>query len=382
MSGPSELRILVSLRSDAATKPGGDVNLLRGFGDELADRHRVETVIGVPNRDDLRSADVVLTANLDRPVEPAATLARAEQAGVPMVHYTLHHPAAGVRAYLENGAHGVRRVLARAAGGSPTRYEQLLWTLHAGATLVRDRRRPAVGSVRAAQERLLSSARLVVSSLAEAEAITADLGSIGAHDVVAHPADFPPGEHRPTPGRVVVPGRIESRKNQLLTLALARRFPDTEFLLVGGYNPADARYQRLVAAELARTANATHVEHLPKDEFYPLVRTAQVIVSASWFEVTSLIERYGAANGIPMVISRHSYLADADAIRPDTIHRFDPSDLDQAAGALSAALADEGARSDRSGPGSGGASNPVGLTTRVERTITEVVEAAVVGARP
>lgn len=368
----------MSLRSDAATKPGGDVNLLRGFADELSSRHQVETVIGIPTPAALGASDVVLTANLDRPVEPAATLARAERAGVPMVHYTLHHPAAGVRAYLEFGATGVRRTLARLAGGSPTRYEQLLWTLHAGADLVRERRVPAYGSVRRAQRRLLASSRLVVSSTAEAEAISTDIGPIGQHDIVAHPVDFPPGAHQPVTGRVVVPGRIESRKNQLLALALANRFPDVEFLIVGGYNPADARYRDQVTDALTRTANATHIEHLAKDEFYPLLLTAQVILSASWFEVTSLIERYGAANGIPMVISRHSYLADSDALRPETIHRIDPGDLEHAAAGLTAAL-------DQEQPAPGNGSGPGGLLTTGllgtdERTITEVVEATVARA--
>lgn len=371
MTGDATLRILVSLRSDAATKPGGDVNLLRGFAEELSARHRVETVVGVPAMAELRAADLVLTANLDRPVEPAVTLARAEEAGVPMVHYALHHPAAGVRAYLDNGADGVRRILARLAGGSPARYEQLLWTLHAGADLVRERRIPAYGSVRRAQRRLLRSSRLVVSSSAEADAITADIGPIGDHDIVAHPVDFPPGPHQPVVGRVVVPGRIESRKNQLLALGLADRFPDVEFLLVGGFNPGDGRYRNRVVDALAGTANTTHIEHLPKDDFYPLLRTAQVILSASWFEVTSLIERYGAANGIPMAISRHSYLSDADAIRPETIHRFDPGDRDQAVMALAAAL-------DPAHLGTGAGPGPQLRAT--ERTITEVVDATMAGA--
>lgn len=338
MTGAGELRILVSLRSDGSTKPGGDVNLLRSFAQELSARHRVETVVGVPAATELAGHDLVLAANLDRPIEPAATLARAQAAGIPMVLYTLHHPAAGVTAYLANGVTGIRRQLGRLAGGSPTRYEQLLWGLHAGSDLVRERRRPAIGSVRRSQQRLLASAHPVVSCPAEAEAIAADVGPIGSPDVpldvVAHPVDFPAGPRRSVAGRVVVPGRIESRKNQLTALALAERFEELEFLFVGGLNRSDRRYGARFVERLAATPNATHIEHLPKDEFYPLLLTAQVVLSASWFEVTSLIELFSVANGIPLVVSQYSYLTG-----DGPISRFDPADLDAAAAALGAALA-------------------------------------------
>ncbi len=366
--------VLVSLRSDGSTKLGGDVSLLRSFADELAVHHRVEIVVGVPSAAEIGRHDLVLAANLDRPIEPAATLARAERAGIPMVLYALHHPAAGVTAYLQHGATGVRRQLGRLAGGSPTRYEQLLWGLHAGADLVRERRRPVMGSVADAQRRLLGSANLVVSCPAEAEAITCDIGPIGCPDspsgvpvpwdTVAHPIDFPVGSWRPVAGRVVVPGRIESRKNQLTALALARRFHDLEFLFVGALNRADRRYGARFVEQVEATPNASHVEHLPKDEFYPLLQTAQVVLSASWFEVTSLIELFCVANRIPLAVSHHSYLSG-----DGPIHRFDPADLDAAAAALSVAL--NTPRPDRSGPS---AAPVVEDAASVSTSIVDVVD--------
>jgi len=364
--------VLVSLRSDASIKLGGDVSLLRSFAEELAVRHEVEIVVGVPSPAEIARHDLVLAANLDRPIEPAATLARAEAAGIPMVLYTLHHPAAGVSAYLRHGATGVRRQLGRLAGGSPTRYEQLLWGLHAGSGLLRERRRPSFGSVAEAKRRLLTSAEVVVSCPAEAEAIARDVGPIGGAggrggstggwQAVAHPSDFPAGSRHPVPGRVVVPGRIESRKNQLTALALARRFDDLEFLFVGALSQADRRYGARFVDVVAATPNASHIEHLPKDEFYPLLQTAQVVLSASWFEVTSLIELFCVANGIPLAVSRHSYLSG-----DGPIHRFDPADLDAAAAALSAALAEPLA-------GLGEAAEPVADGAASATSIVDVVD--------
>ena len=96
--GDDGLRILVSLRSDGVTKPGGDVSLLRSFAAEVSVHHRVEIVIGVPTAAELSACDLVMTANLDRPIEPAATLTLAEAAGVPMVVVPYPHAAAHQRA--------------------------------------------------------------------------------------------------------------------------------------------------------------------------------------------------------------------------------------------------------------------------------------------
>lgn len=362
---PVTRRVVVSLRSDAEAKPGGDVSLLRSFARQLADDHEVEVVVGVPSVHDLRGADVVVTANLDRPVEPAATLARAERAGVMTVHYTLHHPAPGVSAYLAAGVHGVRSQLARLAAGDPVRYEQLLWNLHALNGLRRGRR-PIVGSVARAQRRLLSGANVVVASELEVRAIERDVGTLDRYQVVAHPTDFPPGRHEPVAGRVVVPGRVESRKNQLLALELARRFPSCEFLFVGALNRSDRRFVQRFAEELDGVDNARHLEHLPKDEFYPLLRSAEAVVSASWFEVTSLIELYCADNAIPLVVSEHSYLQGEGPI-----HRFDPADVQAATEALAVCLADSSGRYG-DGPDRGiGAT----LTGTAARTINDVVAA-------
>ncbi len=335
MQDSAARKVLVTLRSDGETKVGGDVNLLRTFADELAEKHSVDTAYGVPSVATLSGYDVVLTTNLDRPIEPAATMANAKLGGAQCVHYSLHHPYEGIAAYLRLGVHGARRPLAKLARYSPSRYEQLLWSAHAATSVLRDRRRPAMGRIADAQRRLVAeSDRLVVSSPREATMIAADIAPPADFDVVAHPSDFPRGQRAPIEGRVIVPGRIESRKNQLLVVGLASRFPDLEFLFVGAPLRSDRQYLQRFERAIGDADNCRHVDHLDKDAFYDLLLTAQVVLSASWFEVTSLIELFCAENGIPLAVSRHSYLDAGGAT-----YRFDPADPDDAERALADCLA-------------------------------------------
>ncbi len=335
MQDSAARKVLVTLRSDGETKVGGDVNLLRTFADELGMKHSVDTVYGVPSVATLKHYDVVLTTNLDRPIEPAATLANAKLGGTRCVHYSLHHPYAGIAAYLRHGVHGARKPLATLARYSPSRYEQLLWSAHAANSVLRARRRPAMGRIEEAQRRLVTEAdRLVVSSPAEATTIASDIAAPVDYDVVAHPSDFPRGARAPIPGRIIVPGRIESRKNQLLAIRLARRFPNHEFLFVGAPLRSDRQYLQRFERAIDEAENCRHVDHLDKGEFYELLLTAEVVLSASWFEVTSLIELFCAENGIPLAVSHHSYLDAGGAT-----YRFDPTDPADAERALADCLA-------------------------------------------
>lgn len=340
MVSPSPRRALIALRSDAATKAGGDVDLLTAFGRRLADAGcDIITHAGVPSAAQVSGSDVVITANLDRPIEPAATTAIAARAGVPALHYSLHHPYAGVAAYLERGSEGGRRILARLARHSPQRYEQLLWSLHVAVALGRQRKLLPRGRVDEAQHQLLRSARIVVCSAGEAAAIRSDIGPLDRYEIVPHLTSHPDDvQWNPVEGRVIVPGRFESRKNQLLAVALAQRFPSCQFWFIGAALPSNRRYVQRLEEAVARLDNCHIVEPLPSDEFYALLATAAVVFSASWFEVTSLIELAAADIGIPLAVSRYSYLEASGAT-----YRFDPASEDEAGEALGLALEAAGA---------------------------------------
>lgn len=331
---PAKPRVLIICRSDGESKQGGDVSLLRSFGRELASEFEVDTFFGVPSVERIASYDAVISANLDRPVEPAATLKRAAKAGRPFVLYSLHHPYAGIAPYLRNGTTGLRSLIARAARYSPQRYEQLLWSIHMVVDSVGQRRLPNFGSVASSQELLLSKAtRVVVCSEDEAATIDSEVGSLPTYEVVAHPADQRNGSWRPVPGRVIVPGRIESRKNQMMATRLAPFFPDCEFVFIGAALESDRRYVADVLAAVEAEPNCRYVESLPQEEFYEYLNTAQAVFSASWFEVTSLVELHCARLGIPLAVTQHSYLPPGDRVFP-----LSPGSLTKAAAALQACL--------------------------------------------
>jgi glycosyltransferase involved in cell wall biosynthesis len=303
-------------------------------------------------------------------------LDRAQRQGVPLCLYCLHHPLPAFAAYLRHGSTGARRLAAALSGCDPQRYLGLLAVprvLLAGPERWRCWR---ALNTRRLQERLLTGAAAVlVSSRLEREQIIADLPGCAEQArfaVVPHVFESPPAGHQEKDRSLIVcPGRIESRKNQLTILAIVERFPRHRFVFVGGLNPAERGYCRRFQAAISRSANASHVGGMDLAGFRALIRTAVVVVSASWFEVVSLSELDALAQGCRLVAGCNSYLREFTTRR---VAFFDPASQESLADSLSRTIAyiEEG---DREAGGS-----PAGLQEMEPDTVARSLEDALQGA--
>ena len=81
-------KILIVLRHDADSKPGGDSNLLEHISKLLPD-YQTDIVYGVPLS--VVDYEYVISSNLDRPIEGYELLKLCKKSSIPLHFMTLHH---------------------------------------------------------------------------------------------------------------------------------------------------------------------------------------------------------------------------------------------------------------------------------------------------
>ena len=306
------------LRADHAEKPGGDVDLAHQIGRAARAAGATVSIVGVAELPaTLGVRDLLFLFNIDRPYDAATALARMHPDGRALL-YPLHHPAAGVAKYLRRVGGG-KRLLGALAGGRPDRYEALVDTAKAARTRDMGRFRAAMGRSRAIAT-LIGRCELLVTSPAELAEIA---GRYGTPPRGAWLLPHPVAPHMPAPAGsgtlryVLVPGRIEPRKNQLAALqtlaAMKLRDRGYEVVLAGGRG-SDAAYFT-ATIDFALASGIIYVSQLPKALFFPAVSGARLVVNASFFEVTSLIDLYAIENAIPLVTTIHGYYDHAPSLR-------------------------------------------------------------------
>lgn len=328
------------LRSDHATKPGGDVDLARQIGRSAEAAGATVSIVGIKDLPAaLEAQDLLFLFNIDRPYDAATALGRAHPDGRALL-YPLHHPNKGVRKYLTQ-VHGPKRLLSAIAGGRPDRYEAMVDTAKAVRTLDIGRLRAAIGRGRVIAG-LIERCELLVTSTAELAEISKRYGvpPRGAwllpHPVAAYVSAVGQG----VPRYILVPGRIEPRKNQLAALqALASmnmREHGYEVVLAGGKGSDTAYFRSSIDFALAN--GIIYVSQLPKSLFFPAVSGAALVINASFFEVTSLIDLYAIENKVPLVTTTHGYYDPAPALRQVDPEFWGPSPTIEVVDAIKAML--------------------------------------------
>lgn len=305
------------LRSDHARKPGGDVDLARQLARKAEAAGATVSIVGVNELPPVLDArDLLFLFNIDRPYDAVGALDRADPDGRVLL-YTLHHPAAGVSKYLVR-VRGPKGWLATITRARPDRYEAMVDAAKALRTRDVRRLRVAWGRKRAIT-RLIDRCELLVTSPAELAEISARYGVpsrtawLLPHPVAPHAALARTG----VPRYVLVAGRIEPRKNQFAALqtlaAMNLQERGYEIMLVGGAGSDVAYFRDTIGFALAN--DIIYVSQLPKQLFFPTVSGAALVINASFFEVTSLIDLYAIDNGIPLVTTAHGYYVPAASLR-------------------------------------------------------------------
>lgn len=305
------------LRADHADKSGGDVDLARQLARMAETSGAIVRLISIADMPSSSHADdLFFLFNIDRPYEAAAALEHAHP-DARILLYTLHHPVAGIYKYLARVG-GAKRVLAHIASGHPDRYEALVDVAKAARLRDSGRLRAAFGRKQMVAQ-LMRRCELLVTSDAELAQIVQQHGAVHCkawllpHPVAAHA----PSAASDTLRYIMVPGRIEPRKNQHAVLetlvAMDLRGRGYEILLAGGKG-SDSKYFSKTL-NFAMDNNVIYVSHLPKMLFFPAVSGAALVVNGSFFEVTSLIDLYAIAYRIPLVTTIHGYYDAAPSLR-------------------------------------------------------------------
>lgn len=334
-------RVGVMMRVDALSKPGGDTVQMQAC---LAQGRALGLFDGEICCDpgaDPSGWDVVHLTNIDRPVDTLEAYRRARHAGRPVVLSTIHHAYADIERYERLG---------RQAAGSWFLGRLDFQQLELLRSVVRGLRQPALRGptwraarqgLRQAQAEMVAGADCVLTLTdKELRDLETDFGvQPRRHAVVANGCDFEPPAG-PAPERDIdclVVGRIEARKNTLAILECLEAL-GVSGVFVGGLNPHHRAYGERF---LARIGNSRSRYLGPQDRARTaeLFRRARVHVSASWFEVASLVDLEAAMSGCRVVASvcggSHERLGDrAWYCRPD-----DPASIDRAVRAARAAAA-------------------------------------------
>jgi glycosyltransferase involved in cell wall biosynthesis len=299
-------KILVVMRHDSKYRPGGDTMLLLALSKCLID-FQCKTVVGVPNN--VKGFDYVLCANLDRPIEANQLLNICQRDHVPFHLMTLHHSYTEISKFLEFGLFGWKRILAMSVRYRPIYYEQCLWFLRVitsyfsrGVTLKH-------GNVRKSQLALLKNSELLlVVSKDELKMIEKDIGIVSSEIVeVPHILEGETIKQSEEKRIIFCPGRIESRKNQLFILRVAKHLHNFKFVFMGRLNYSESSYCKKFMKNVNELENVSYLEPKEISEFRQYLLSSDIVLTASWFEVTSLIELDVLKNGKKLVTCSKSY---------------------------------------------------------------------------
>lgn len=312
------MKILFHLRSDAETKPGGDVSLGRQYKKLLEENgHVVDLTTSSFSFES--HYDLALTFNFDRPFESAQFIRNCKSKDIPVIIYALHHPTMGVSRYLKFGTIGLRRVFAILSLFYPRVYETILAILKvvSGHTKIEKFSHIKFLIVAVAQRYILNNAyRIIVSSNLEAKAICEEFKVLPKKlEIVPHILDILPGSDSAAHNEIdiardidiICAGRFESRKNQLEVARLAKSLPNVNFVFVGTASPSESAYFSKFNSEIMGLKNVQYYQSLPLDELRKLFRRSRLFISLSWFEVVSLTEMEALACGCYLIVGKYSY---------------------------------------------------------------------------
>lgn len=322
------MRFLFHIRSDARIKSGGDVNLMKSFKDSLESMgHAVD--ITYKSKNNFSDYDIALAFNYDRPYEPCLFITAARRGGCKTGLYTIHHNNVGFYQFLKYGSVGYRKVIAGIVGFDAGRYETVLNIIKILFLKVEFSFLFFV-STKVVQRRLLSRCDYIfTSSNEETKAIVSSSHinknekyfKVVPHILSSETKKMSPARHI---NRVICPGRIESRKNQLSVLKMVSDFPFLEFVFVGAKNTNELEYWSQFSHEIEKHNNASYLNSVNLIEYRELLLSSSIFISASWVEVVSLAELEAYLSGCKLIVSENSYIS--EYILGDALF-FNPGDV-------------------------------------------------------
>lgn len=123
---------------------------------------------------------------------------------------------------------------------------------------------------------------------------------------------------------VLVCGRIEKRKNQL-NIAKVLSGTKLKVCFVGSPNLNNGSYFKRFLSEVSKSENLEYAGAVDPSEIHNFYLSAKAHLSASWFEVSSLVDIEAYKYGCHVISSKNGY--STELIKKESITLVDPSKL-------------------------------------------------------
>lgn len=303
------MRIAYPMRADATDKPGGDVlqvlrYIVEGKRTGKNGAPRFEGVLLDDLNAEMSDFDLVHLTNIDRPVDTYRSFLRARAVGKPIVLSPIHHSYEEIEHFERRGRGGI---VGRVFGPMGFRrleylrsllrsfcYPQLAWPTIAMMSS---------GMLKAQSTVLAGVDRILVLTQKEKWDVLRNFGEIPESRFVCIRNGFEGGANGcELSGErdidVCMVGRIEARKNQLAVLKVLRQL-GIRGAFIGGENKNHHAYCKRFH-EMLDGSGCEYLGAISHEETLQIMRRSRVHVSASWFEVLSLVdlEAYWAGCGV------------------------------------------------------------------------------------
>ena len=294
------MKVDIILRSDFATKFGGDVLQAQHYQAGLGGSVDCRLVASGP-RMQLRPGAIAHFMNIDLGMD--FLLAAEAARGRPFVVSPVHHADSRMRSVSRARPLSARKV---AEAVLPPSAREL--ARHAARNGIEPRAlrrwrpnlRREVAAALLGADAVLCLARGEVADLERDFAVTLPRARVLPNGLPSW--DEPPPGARAIP--VLVPGRIEPRKNQL-RVAQELAGHDVPAVFIGAANQQEARYVGAFEQVLAGSPQLTWIPGLPAQQMKEHYQRAAVVLNLSLAEVLSLVDLEAFAAGCHLVTSRN-----------------------------------------------------------------------------
>jgi glycosyltransferase involved in cell wall biosynthesis len=297
------------MRVDAADKSGGDVLQVMRYieeGKRLCEGggSLYEGVMITDLRCDFAGFDLIHLTNIDRPVDTYCSFLRARAADKPLFLSPIHHSYEEIERFEREGRGGVVGLVSGSMGFRRLEYLRSMHRSFQYSQLARPTMDMMWRGMRDAQQAVLAGVdRILVLTEKEKLDLKRNFGEIPdakfaclRNGIESNPDDCMAATQRDID--ICMVARIEARKNQIAVLKVLQRM-GLRAVFVGGENQNHRDYCRRFR-EMLVDSGSEYRGAISHDETLRVMRRARLHISASWYEVLSLVdlEAYWAGCGV------------------------------------------------------------------------------------
>lgn len=317
------------MRIDAYSKRGGDTVQIEKYTEELK-LLGIDAFISTDLNEDLDDIDIIHLVNIDRPLETYHFFKRAKKLSKKIVLSPIHHSYRHIDLHESHGRYGLLKYFNLILKDYWTREKMKNILRVASNKDLRKIRKDIKGSIFKKQQIILNNVDgIALIAEGEGKAIEEDFNmDIQNYVIVPNGVGFDNSVSDEIIEKeidVLVVGRIESRKNQI-NIIKALKDTSIKLTFIGKENPNHKKYYNEFIKLVNKHSNVEYITEVSHDEISNLYKKSKVHLSASWFEVSPLVDIEALYNGCTVVASEHSF---SKSYLGNNVYYVSPNDLEE-----------------------------------------------------